>query len=76
MTHLTAGDVRPLAYKTETTYGTPTGSWAYYADVKGDSGSFTPTDTPNPYVAWRGGERAYSRLDYVPTNYEAGHTDV
>ena len=76
MTHLTAGDILPLASKSETIYGTPTGSWAYYADVKGDAGSFTPTDTPNPYVAWKSGGRAYNPNDYVPTNHEAGYTDI
>ena len=77
MTHLTAGDVLPLGYKTETNYGVPVGnSWAYYADLKGDSGSFTPTDNPNAYVAWRNGARAFAIADYVATNHEAGYTNV
>lgn len=77
MTHLTAGDVNPLGYKTETNYGVPVGnSWAYYADLKGDNGSFTPTDNPNAYVAWRSGSRAFALADYVPTNHEAGYTNV
>ena len=77
MTHLTAGDVSPLGYKTETNYGVPVGnSWAYYADLKGDNGSFTPTDNPNAYVAWRSGSRAFAIADYVATNHEAGYTNV
>lgn len=77
MTHLTAGDIHPLGYKSETTYGTPVGNtWDYYADLKGDSGSFTPTDNPNPHVAWRSGSRAYDAGDYVATNKEAGFNDV
>lgn len=77
MTHLTAGDVLPLGYKTETNYGVPVGnSWAYYADLKGDNGSFTPTDNPNAYVAWRSGSRAFSLADYVATNHEAGYTNI
>ena len=75
--HITAGDIHSLGYKSETTYGTPTGNtWDYYADLKGDSGSFTPTDNPNPYVAWRSGSRAYDAADYVATNNEAGFNDV
>lgn len=76
MSHITAGDIFPIATKSESTYGTPTGTYAYYADVKGDGGNFTPLDNPNPYVAWRGGRRNYNIMDYVPTNYEAGYTDV
>lgn len=76
MSHLTAGDILPLATKTESTYGTPTGTYAYYADVKGDGGSFTPTDNPNPYIAWKSGSRAYDTQDYVATNHEAGYSDV
>lgn len=76
MTHLTAGDILPLAYKNESTYGTPSGDYAYYADLKGDSGNFTPTDAPNPYVAWRSGSRTYNNQDYVRTDLEAGYTDV
>ena len=76
MSHITAGDVAPIAYKTETTYGTPTGSWAYYADLKGDGGSFTPTDNPNPYIAWKSGSRAFNFSDYVRTNLEAGYTNI
>lgn len=76
MSHITAGDIFPIATKSESVYGTPTGTYAYYADVKGDGGSFTPLDNPNPYVAWKGGQRNYNITDYVPTNYEAGYTDV
>lgn len=77
MSHLTAGDISPLYTKSETTYGTPdAGDPAYYADIKGDGGNFTPTDNQNPYVAWRHDSRAYNIHDYVQTNGEAGYTDV
>lgn len=77
MTHLTAGDMSPLGYMTENNYGVPVGnSWTYYADLKGDGGSFTPTDNPNAYVAWRSGSRAFALADYVATNHEAGYNDV
>lgn len=77
MSHLTAGDISPLYTKSETTYGTPdAGDPVYYADIKGDGGSFTPTDNQNPYVAWRHDSRAYNIHDYVQTNGEAGYTDV
>jgi hypothetical protein len=77
MSHLTAGDISPLYTKNETTYGTPdAGDPAYYADIKGDGGSFTPTDNQNPYVAWRNDSRAYNIHDYVQTFGEAGYTDV
>lgn len=77
MTHLTAGDMSPLGYMTENNYGVPVGnSWTYYADLKGDSGSFTPTDNPNAYVSWKSGSRAFALADYVATNHEAGYNDV
>ena len=76
MTHLTAGSIKPLAYKAETVYGTPTGSAAYYADLAGQSGSFTPTDTNTPYIAWRSGNRSYDRGDHVEQQVLAGYKAV
>ena len=77
MTHLTAGDILPLYESTEPTYGDPTGGViSYYADLKGDGGSFTPTDNPNMYVAWRHDSRAFNMADNVPTCLDAGYSDV
>lgn len=76
MTHLTAGSIKPLAYKAETVYGTPTGSAGYYADLAGQSGSFTPTDTNTPYIAWRSGNRSYDRGDHVEQQVLAGYKAV
>lgn len=77
MTHLTAGDISPLYEMTEPTYADVTGGvTAYYADLKGDNGSFTPTDTPNMYVAWRHDSRAFNVADNVPTCLDAGYSDV
>lgn len=77
MSHLTAGDISPLYTKSETTYGTPdAGDPVYYADIKGDGGNFTPTDNPNPYIAWRSDSRAFAIGDYAHQNFEAGYTDV
>jgi len=61
----------------ESTYGTPSSSARnYYADLKGEGGSFTPTDDPNMHVAWRNNSRAYNMADYVATSHDAGYTDV
>lgn len=77
MTHLTAGDISPLYEMTEPTYGqTSGGVTAYYADLKGDGGSFTPTDNPNMNIAWRHDSRAFNVADNVPTCLDAGYTDV
>lgn len=76
MTHLTAGSIKPLAYKAESTYGTPTGTAGYYADLAGQSGSFTPTDTDTPYIAWRSGNRSYDRGDHVEQQILAGYKAV
>lgn len=77
MSHITAGDISPLYEMTEPTYGNPAGGvTAYYADLKGDSGSFTPTDNPNMYVAWRHDSRAFNIHDNVPSCMDAGYSDV
>ena len=77
MSHITAGDISPLYETTEPTYTHVAGGvTSYYADLKGDSGSFTPTDNPNMNVAWRHDSRAFSMNDDVPTCLDAGYSDV
>jgi len=75
--HITAGDVSPLFAKRESSYGvTPSGDWDYYADIKGDGGNFTPTDNPQQYVSWRGGNRSYAQGNLLFQNVEAGYTAI
>lgn len=75
--HITAGDISPLYETTEPTYAHVAGGvTSYYADLKGDGGSFTPTDNPNMNVAWRHDSRAFDVADNVPTCLDAGYTDV
>ena len=74
--HITAGDILPLIYRTETEYAVPNGTAQYYADIKGDSGSFTPTDNPNPYIAWRSGGRTADAKNAVPQALDAGYNDI
>ena len=77
MSHITAGDISPLYETTEPTYTHNAGGvTSYYADLKGDSGSFTPTDNPNMNVAWRHDSRAFNMADNVPTCLDAGYSDV
>lgn len=77
MSHITAGDISPLYETTEPTYAHVAGGvTSYYADLKGDGGSFTPTDNPNMNVAWRHDSRAFNMADNVPTCMDAGYTDV
>lgn len=77
MTHLTAGDISPLYETTEPTYAHVAGGvTSYYADLKGDGGSFTPTDNPNMNIAWRHDSRAFNIADDVPTCLDAGYSDV
>lgn len=73
MAHLTAGDITPLGFKTESTYGeTPSaGNYTYYGDIR-EGGSITPTDNPNPYVNFRYGRREYDNNDYVVQQQDAG----
>lgn len=73
--HITAGDLSPIVYGTESTYGTavyPAKSWGQI----GEGGSFQPTDNPNPYLTWRTGSRGYSPADYVTQQNEAGYKAV
>lgn len=76
MAHLTAGDILPLAGKDETSYGVPSGTAYYYADLAGQNGSFTPMDSVTPYVAWRSGDRSYSYGDHTPQQVIAGYKAV
>jgi len=77
MSHITAGDISPLYEITEPTYAEPAGGvTSYYADLKGDGGSFTPTDNPNMNIAWRHDSRAFNIADNVPTCLDAGYSDV
>lgn len=77
MSHITAGDISPLYETTEPTYAHVAGGvTSYYADLKGDGGSFTPADNPNMYVAWRHDSRAFNVADNVPTCLDAGYSDV
>lgn len=76
MAHLTAGDIKPLAGKDETSYGVPSGTAYYYADLAGQNGSFTPMDSVTPYIAWRSGDRSYSYGDHTPQQVIAGYKAV
>lgn len=75
MTHITAGDLSPLVYQTESTYGTPSGIDVLYGEIA-EGGTFAYSDTPTPYKAWRYGSRGYSAADYVATQYDAGYQAV
>ena len=70
MAHITAGDLSPVTFRTESTYGTPTGGPAYYADVA-EGGKFTIQDNSNPYLAWRYGSRSFDPADYVTQQMDA-----
>jgi hypothetical protein len=71
MAHITAGDLVPLMQWTESTYGTPTGNPLYYADIA-EGGGFTPSDTLNPYISWRYGNRSFDQYNYVNQQLDAG----
>ena len=74
--HITAGDITPLTYIPENTYGTPSASApAYYADIA-EGGRFTPMDSANPYIAYRYGDRSYDPADYVLQQKDAGFSAV
>lgn len=73
MSHITAGDISPIRYKTENTYNHSLGDAAYYGDLT-EGGAFTPTDNPTPYTTWTGAKgRRYDPTKYVYTNLEAGY---
>lgn len=69
--HITAGDLTPVTIREENTYGTPTGDSILYGDVA-EGGSFTFTDTANPYLSWRYGSRSFSHDNYVTQQKDAG----
>ena len=74
--HITAGDITPLTYITENTYGTPFSvAPVHYADIA-EGGKFTPTDSANPYVAYRYGDRSYDPSTYVTQQADAGFSAV
>ena len=71
MAHITAGDLLPILQWTESTYNTPTGNPRYYGDIA-EGGGFTPSDTLNPYISWRYGNRSYNPNNYVNQQLDAG----
>lgn len=71
MAHITAGDLLPILQWTENAYNTPTGDPKYYGDVA-EGGGFTPTDTMNPYISWRYGDRSPDLGNYVNRQLDAG----
>lgn len=74
--HLTAGDIGRVSRYNESSYGQPSSAGLTVGYVKGEGGSFTPTDNPQQYVSWRSGNRSYSANDLVAQNHEAGYTAI
>lgn len=74
--HLTAGDIGRISRYQESSYGQPTSNQLTVGYIKGDGGSFTPTDNPQQYVSWRSGNRSYSSHNLVAQNHEAGYTAI
>ena len=74
--HLTAGDIGRISRYEESSYGQPASEGLTVGYIKGDGGSFTPTDNPQQYVSWRSGNRSYSTHDLVAQNHEAGYTAI
>ena len=75
MAHITAGDLSPITYKTESTYGTPTGSSLLYGDIA-EGGKFTMQDDNNTYLSWRYGDRSFNPYDYVTQQLDAAYNDI
>lgn len=76
MAHITAGDISPITYRTESTYGTPdTSVRKYYGDVA-EGGKFTVQNSNNPYLSWRYGSRSYDPGNYVTQQQDAAYSDV
>lgn len=71
--HITAGDLTPVTIQTESTYGTPDGTVAYYGDVA-EGGKFTFKDTANPYINWRYNSRSFDPSDYVTQQKDASYS--
>ena len=76
MSHITAGDIGKIIRYSESSYGQPTSNQLTVGYVKGEGGSFTPTDNPQQYVSWRSGNRSYSSHNLVAQNHEAGYTAI
>ena len=70
--HMTAGDLSPMMYGNETTYGTEAATSACYGAIAAEGGQFKPTDNPHPHMTWRAGSRTFSRSNYVTQQNEAG----
>ena len=70
--HNTAGDLSPLMYGNENTYGTEAATNACYGAIAAENGSFKPTDNPHPHLTWRAGSRTFNRNNYVTQQEEAG----
>lgn len=69
--HITAGDITPVTYRLESTYGTPTGDDYPYGDIA-EGGNFTFKDTPNPNLSWRYLSRGFNPNNYVTQQKDAG----
>lgn len=69
--HITAGDVSPIMYSAEATYGTPVTPATAWG-VIGEGGSIQPTDNPHPYITYTTNSRAYDAAKYVNQQKEAG----
>ena len=68
--HITAGDISPVTIKTESTYGSPTGTAVLYGDIA-EGGNITIKSTPNPYISWRYGSRSFNASNYVTQQKDA-----
>lgn len=73
--HLTAGDLSPIQYGTEITYGTAVNTGNVYGEVAAD-GNFQPTDNPHPHLAFKYGQRTFNQANYVTQQHEAGYQAV
>ena len=69
--HITAGDISPIMYSAEATYGTPVNPASVWG-VIGEGGSFQPTDNLNPYITYTTNSRAYDPAKYVPQKIDRG----
>lgn len=69
--HITAGDLSPIMYSTEATYGTAVAPATIWGQV-GEGGSIQPTDNPHPFITWTTNSRGYDAGKYVNQQHEAG----
>lgn len=70
--HITAGDLSPIMYSTEATYGTAVAPATVWGTV-GEGGSFQPIDNPHPYITWTSNSRAYDPGKYVNQQIDSGY---